>query len=218
MTHRSRRLSLLEVMISVTLLAGVLGLFLSIVSNSGDVLASTHAVADCMERAESALARVHDDLRNARTSSLQVTASGQQAGAPLDTISYTTLAAPAPADPFSPVWNERRVLRFEAQPNETPLNNTDDDGDYRVDEGVLVLYRDPPSPATRIAVLCVDVLRFEVELTPAVPDGQASVQVSLRLQQPIRAAARTLTDHQQLTVGAGPRAEHTARRRIPLPN
>ena len=216
-----RRLSLLEVVIAAALLMIALTLVSEVALSSTSQLRAAQATTQVVVEGERGLELVRSELRNsgleASGGSLRVESSGLQDGSPLDTIRYRTLVEPLAGDPFQPAWSELRVLRFEA--GDDPLGDgVDGDGDFRVDEGQLVLYRDPPSAANQIAVIGRDISRFEVTLHPASAEGLARLELRLETDAPLLGQAGDPVERARLSAGGGTRRQHVARASVLLRN
>lgn len=145
--EQRRGLTLVEIVMSISLGALVVSSALQVVVRGTAVSDTASTGGELEEDLRRALDLATDSLRAARASSGIVEDSS--AGAPAGRLVFETLAF---ADDAAPTTSENWI-EVVPQPGE-PWNGRDDDGDGLVDEGRLVLVRDPGLMGERRITLC----------------------------------------------------------------
>ncbi len=208
-------LTFVEVMIGVTLTAMVFGLALVATVGTADVLSVTQASTRAHLEAERCLRLCLAELRRCKRDASGPTASATtlQAGDPDDALVFRQVLGVDPADPREVLRGDTLRITFEPDGDEVPANGVDDDGDGRIDEGRVALYR-VGAPDQLVAVVAHDVTRFVVRLEEPTPDNvvvSLEVQVEQVIERAVRDAASAAPD-------ARPRSRHTARGSLRLLN
>jgi type II secretory pathway pseudopilin PulG len=158
---RAGGFTIVEVAFAATLLGLLMLAATSIASTSSDALGTSQVSARVETRLQRAMLRVARELTSTGADVLTPDGSGQ-----FGTHDFTFCqAVGSTGDAID--WSAPRRLAWEAEPGEAD-NGLDDDGDGLVDEGVLVLVRDPGGPAERRTVLCRGVTEW---MPGEVPDG-----------------------------------------------
>lgn len=211
--RRHAGLTLLEVVISITILLAILGLAFGGLDSTAKTATVVSSMTDAQLRAETLLRDVCTQLRGAAATGPSAIVITDPAGKAIAVeFSPVDLGAPIfdPADPYKAPFTPgvRRVLRFEASPGEALDDGADNDRDGRVDEGQLALYV-RGAPDQLIAVLAQEVNDFTVTLD-ANPSPYPRLWVSV-------------TAEQRLPVAPGPdgavgTARHVARGMVTLLN
>lgn len=216
MAHdRTGGLTLVEVMLSLLLTSIALGLALVASAGTADVLSLTHATTRAHLDAERCLRLCLSELRRSKrepgTPALGATAL--QTGDPDDALTFRQVLGVDPTDPATVLWGDTLRITFEADGAEVPLNDVDDDGDGRVDEGRVAIYR-VGAPDLLLAVAAHDVSRFALRLEEPAPD-HVVVSIEVQVDQVIERAVR---DAASAAPTARPRTRHTARGSLRLLN
>lgn len=208
-------LTVVEVMVGLTLTGIVLGLALVASSGTADVLSITQATTRAHLEAERCLRLCLAELRRCKRegSTPALGATALQPGAPDDVLVFRQVVGVDPADPAVVLWGDTLRIAFERDGDEVPANGVDDDGDGRIDEGRVAIYR-VAAPDVLVAVAAHDVTRFTARLEEPAP-GQVVVSLEVQVEQVIDRAVR---DAASASPGAEPRASYTARGSLRLLN
>jgi hypothetical protein len=210
-------------------LTGVLTLVaLMAFSSTADVLSVTEATTRAHVEAERCLRLCLSELRKAGVSPThdpELSSRGLQPADPVtgevpdDAITFTHVKGLEAGESGKVEWDTLdHRLQFEAEPGETLGNGVDDDGDGRVDEGRVTLYRviDPDAPTlAEVAVVAHDVSRFVIERVVGAPRGLRTVHIQVQMENIIDRAVRS-DDVGALAAGGGPRTRYTARGSLAL--
>jgi prepilin-type N-terminal cleavage/methylation domain-containing protein len=220
----SRGVTLIEVVISSTVLSVVFAVFLGVLESAGEASNLVHTQTDTQLRAETALRTLRDELRHAGVgggSDLELDLTPSAPGAAWE-IRYNRLEGgplfdPTATDPYATLpWSKDRfTLRFERV--DDPSNGEDDDGDLLLDEGRLALYRTPAGGGTAelVTVLAMDLADVRVELQF---DVRPRLHLEVDVEQVLRTALNGMEDLAVTRAGGGPRLRHTADIWLALPN
>ena len=112
-------------------------------------------------------------------------------------------------------------MRYElTDPMGQDANGTDDDGDYLVDEGRVVIYTDAGggTPGAVIAVLGVELSTCQLTRVNLTDGRLPTYRISVSLERVLRHAVKTNADVAAINAGAGPRVRHTASMLAIAPN
>jgi prepilin-type N-terminal cleavage/methylation domain-containing protein len=207
--------TLLEVMVSMAIFAGILTIVGIMVSTATDGASLMRSMTS-----------QNDAERISRLIRRELSTSGVGGGGRLKVLTtreveYASMESSQalfdPAEPYTAPWTDTlRVIKFEQDGDEILDNGLDDDGDYLIDEGRIALYSRDAGVDTSIAVLAHDVgdLVFTLETSLNRP----RLSFVLRVDRIIINAVKDQDDVDQLLAGAGPRITHTVNSTITLIN
>lgn len=148
--RRSRAgFSLLELSMAVSLFAVVMGSALTLVLDGRDLARASQQRASATRKAQAALDRALDELREA-SEAITPDPSGASGA---DNLQFQV---PLTVNGSVVTWSGVRILRFEADPAD-PLGGGDQDSDGLIDEGRLVFVRDAGALNERRVVLANNV-------------------------------------------------------------
>lgn len=216
-------LTLLEAVISASILAGLISLAVGASSTSAQTASAAAAVTDAQTTAERVLRLVREQLAMSASSPTPsvpgVLVIDPNPSNQAFEVEFTPIDLNAPlfnaADPTALPWtSSRRVIKFEKEGAETLDNGVDDDGDFLVDEGRITLSRRTGGGDLFIVTLGASIRSLLVTHDPvAAPLPRAAVQ--LTVERTIPGAVRRAQD---LAAGKFPTARHTAHALVTLLN
>ncbi|HBP19338.1 MAG TPA: hypothetical protein DEA08_16300 [Planctomycetes bacterium] len=231
-----RTLTLLEVIIASTIFSL---LILTVVVASDGVLATSSVVYNrtyVEMEAEKVLNLIKDEIGRTGESDDGGTPRMALDEAPADpgvewslvytplqnggTVNWTQFGTGTPYDGL-PWQGTRNVMRYElTDPMGQDANGTDDDGDYLVDEGRVVIYTDAGggTPGAVIAVLGVELSTCQLTRVNLTDGRLPTYRISVSLERVLRHAVKTNADVAAINAGAGPRVRHTASMLAIAPN
>lgn len=211
-------MTLVEVVVATAVTAAIALAALATLGAAGGSASLAGAQASAHADGERVVALLAQEVRCSglgAPGALTATPTGLQRGAPLDRVEYAACLGWEAGPPVRLRWSPRRVVAFEADKREVPGNGVDDDGDLLVDEGRVTL-RLAGQAGEPLAVLCVDVGRFEVALDPGPDRGGPTLAVAVTIERLIAAAVRDEAARARARTGQGGRVTHVARAVVPL--
>jgi hypothetical protein len=215
-TRSTSGLTLLEMVVSTSILAAVILMVSSLVGASADTVSAVGTMTATHTEAERILAFVAGELRGSTLTGpnpLQLVGGSEVRFTSID------MAAPIfdPADPTNVPWSPiRKVIRLQADGAEVRGNGVDDDKDFLVDEGRVVLYSRVGTTDTELVSFGPDIGTFSVSLDTS--QGLPRVRVVVRVERVLRNAIKGQADLDALAAGGGPRLSHTAETVVTLIN
>ncbi len=217
-THRAHSkggFTLLELMVSMAIFAGILTIVAVMVSTASDGTSLMRSMT-AQNDAEATARLLRREL-----SSTGVGGGGKLRVLTTREVEYAPLEASKglfdPTDPYAAPWSDTlRVLKFEQDGAEILDNGLDDDGDYLIDEGQIALYTRAAGVDTPIVVMAHDV--GDVAFTLETSLNRPRLSFTLRIDRIIINAVKGQDDVDQLLAGAGPRISHSVRSTITLIN
>lgn len=235
--HYQRALTLLEVIIASTIFSL---LILTVVVASDGVLTTSSVVYNrtyVEMEAEKVLNLIKDEIGRTgesedATDTPRMTLDASPAAAGVEwSLVYTPLqnggainwtqfgtGTPYAGLPWAATGN---VMRYElTDPAGSDANGTDDDGDFLVDEGRVVIYADAGggTPGATIAVLGAELSECQLTRVSLTDERIPTYRISVTLERVLRHAVKSNADVAAINAGAGPRVRHTASTLAIAPN
>ena len=113
------------------------------------------------------------------------------------------------------------VMRYElTDPSGQDANGSDDNGNFLIDEGRVVLYEDAGggTPGDEIAVLGENLTNCQLARVTLTDERLPTYRISVTLERVLRHVVKTNADVAAVNAGAGPRVRHTATTLAIAPN